>query len=72
MSTYLLPALGVILMVSCGSVLARHLGLAGLETFFVVGFAIGILILSQLPALALAKRLATLEEKLSGRSINDA
>ena len=72
MSAYLLTALGVLLMVGCGSVLGRHLGLAGIETFFVVGFAIGTILLSQAPAVALAKRLAALEEKLSGRGTNDA
>jgi len=70
--SYLLTALGVLLMVGCGSVLGRHLGLAGLETFFVVGFAVGIVLLSQAPAVALAKRLAALEERLSRKGTNGA
>ena len=70
--SYLLTALGVLLMVGCGSVLGRHLGLAGLETFLVVGFAVGIVLLSQAPAVALAKRLAALEERLSRKGTNDA
>ena len=72
MSPYLLTTLGVLLMVGCGSVLGRHLGLAGLETFFVVGFAVGIILLSQVPAVAIAKRLAALERKLSGNGTNAA
>jgi hypothetical protein len=72
MSAYLLTALGILLMVGCGSVLGRHLGFSGLETFFVVGFPIGIILLSQVPAVALAKRLAALEESLSRKGSNDA
>jgi hypothetical protein len=52
-------------MVGHGPVLARPLGFAGLDTFFVVGFAVGIVFLSQVPTGALSKRLAALEEKLS-------
>lgn len=72
MSAYLLTALGVLLMVGCGSVLGRQMGLAGLETFFVVGFAIGIVLLGQVPAVALAKRVAALEKELSRKGSDDA
>ena len=72
MPTYVLTALGVVLMVGCGSVLGRHLGFAGFETLFLVGFAVGIILLSQVPAVALAKRLAAAEEKLSRVGIKEA
>jgi hypothetical protein len=48
------------------------LGLAGLETFFVVGFAAGIVLVSQIPTVALAKRVAALEKGSSRKDTHEA
>jgi len=61
---------GSFLIVGCGSTLARQMGLAGFENSLVknalmAGFAAGIILVSQVPAIALRKRVAALEERLA-------
>lgn len=62
---------GVILMAGCGSVLGRHMGLVGFDQVFVAGFAVGIVLLGQVPAVALSKRVVALEEKLARGGAKD-
>lgn len=65
MSPQILSIIGVILMAGCGSVLGRHIGLVGFDQVYVAGFAVGIVLLGQAPAIALRKRIAALEEQLA-------
>lgn len=71
MSPQILIIIGTILMAGCGSVLGRHIGLVGLEQLYVAGFAIGIILLGQVPAIALRKRIILLEEQLSRSTRKD-
>jgi uncharacterized protein YceK len=54
-------AAGAFLMAGCGSVLARKMGLEGIEIAWVAGFAVGVVMLGQYPAIALRKRVEILE-----------
>ncbi len=49
MSPRFLNLLGIILMAGCGSALARHMGLVGIEAARVAGFAIGIMLIMPNP-----------------------
>jgi len=65
-----LSALGVLLMAGCGSALGRHMGLAGFESALVAGFAVGIVLVSQIPTAILRKRVEELEKQLSSAAPN--
>ena len=64
MSSQILSIVGIILMAGSGAVIGRHLGLVGFDQLFVVGFAVGVVLLGQVPAVALRKRVVALEELL--------
>lgn len=65
MSPQILTVVGVLLMAGCGSAIGVRIGLVDFETALVAGFAVGILLLGQGPALALRKRLVALEEQIA-------
>ena len=65
MQSNTLVVVGVILMAGCGSAIAMHLGFNGLQSALVAGFALGIAMLGQAPAIALRSRVAQLEARLA-------
>jgi hypothetical protein len=71
MSPQNLSIIGVILMAGCGSVLGRHVGFVGFEQVYVAGFAVGVVLLGQVPAIALRKRIVALEEQLARSPTKD-
>jgi hypothetical protein len=58
---------GVILMAGCGTFIAHRLALDGWSIIYVAGFAVGIALLGQAPAVELRSRLAALESKLGSQ-----
>jgi hypothetical protein len=71
MNSQFLGIVGVFLMAGCGSLIGRHMGLVGFDQVYVAGFAVGIVFLGQVPAIALRKRVIALEEQLARREIKD-
>jgi hypothetical protein len=67
-----LVIVGVLLMAGCGSAIATHLGFNGLQSALIAGFALGIAILGQAPAIALRSRVAQLEDRLATLTNNAA
>ena len=72
MRTYVLIIVGTVLMAGCGSAIASRLGLTGLQTALVAGFAVGIALLAQAPGFALRSRIDELEDKVAALSKNAA
>jgi len=62
---------GVLLMAGCGSALGRHMGLTGFDQVLVAGFAMGIFLLAQTPAIVLRKRVVALEALLADRAVKE-
>lgn len=71
MSPQILSIVGVILMAGCGAVIGKHMGLVGFDQVFVAGFAVGIVLLGRVPAVALRKRVVALEEQLARGEAKD-
>lgn len=71
MSPQILSVFGVILMAGCGSVIGGQIGFAGIEQVYVAGFAVGIVLLGQVPTIALRKRIVALEEQLARSPTKD-
>ena len=67
-----LTAIGLVLMAFCGSALGRKIGLADFDSVLIAGFAIGVVILGQAPAVALRERVAVLEKQLGRGTGKDA
>ncbi len=59
--------LGLVLFATCGPFLAARLGLDSVGTMLLIGFALGLQLLSTAPSLALQRRITALETEL-GRS----
>jgi hypothetical protein len=59
---------GAALMAVCGSTLGQRLGLQGVAQWPVIGFALGVLLLSQVGVWTLAVRLQALERAVAGRA----
>jgi hypothetical protein len=64
MSSKSIMLLGVVLAAGCGSSLARSVGLAGLDSALLAGFALGLVLVSQSAAIGLRKRVAALEHRV--------
>jgi len=62
---------GALLMGLGGNYIARHVEGGNLSNFAVIGFAIGIVWLSQAPTIALRKRVRELESKVGSMSFPD-
>ena len=71
MLSNLMIFVGVLLMGLGGTYIARHIEGGNLSNFAVVGFAIGIVWVSQAPTIALRKRVRELESKVGGMSFSD-
>lgn len=67
MKAKLATFLGVLIMTGFGSILSRHLGLTGSDGLLLPGFAVGIVMLSQVPLRSLNQRIAVLEKQLAER-----
>lgn len=65
MSPQFATVIGAILMAGCGSALGRHMGLVDLESILMAGFALGVVMLGQVPALTLRQRVVALEAQLA-------
>ena len=57
--------LGALLMACCGSAIGNKIGYVGIEQAYLAGFALGVVLLGQLPAALLRKRITDLEAKLA-------
>ena len=57
--------LGALLMAFCGSAIGNKIGQEGIEQAYLAGFAVGVVLLGQLPAAVLRKRITDLEVKLA-------
>jgi len=71
MLSNLMIFVGVLLMGLGGNYIARHIEDGNFSNFAVVGFAIGIVWVSQAPTIALRKRVRELESKVGGMSFSD-
>ncbi len=60
--------IGTILMAGCGSAISTYFGFTALQTALLAGFAVGIVLLGQVPSLALRARVAQLEARLAASS----
>ena len=65
MKSKLQLVLGIILMAFCGSTIGNKIGYVGMEQAYLAGFALGVVLLGQLPAASLRKRITDLEAKLA-------
>jgi hypothetical protein len=68
MSPQIQSVIGILLMAGCGSFIGRHIGLVGFDQIYGAGFALGVVLLSQLSAVLLRKRIIALEEQLALKS----
>lgn len=55
---------GTVLMAFCGSALGHRLGLDGHDQWPIIGFALGLLLLSQVGVWTLRERVQALEDKV--------
>ena len=65
MKSNLQLVLGALLMAFCGSAIGNKIGYVGIEQAYLAGFAVGVVLLGQLPAALLRKRITDLEVKLA-------
>ena len=61
-------AIGTVLMAVGGGAIARQLGFEDWRLVYVLGFALGVVLLGQAPAAALQSRVAALEAKLGSNA----